>query len=76
MFLTTNRVHNFDAAFQSRIHLALQYKDLDFAARKNVWEVFFKRVRAIEGMQVADFSNDDVEELARIDLNGRQVRFG
>ncbi|KAL9114433.1 MAG: hypothetical protein Q9227_001514 [Pyrenula ochraceoflavens] len=74
LFLTTNRVHNFDSAFQSRIHLALQYKELDYAARKNVWEVFFKRVKSIEGMQVADFKPDDIDELARIDLNGRQIK--
>jgi len=29
LFLTTNRVETFDEAFQSRIHMALRYNDLD-----------------------------------------------
>lgn len=36
MFLTTNRVDNMDAAFESRIHLTLQYNELDRASRRQV----------------------------------------
>lgn len=40
MFLTTNRVQTFDAAFQSRIHISLEYKELDSKSRRAVWENF------------------------------------
>ena len=40
MFLTTNRVQTFDAAFQSRIHISLEYHELDAKSRKTVWVNF------------------------------------
>ncbi|KAK0255030.1 hypothetical protein LTR91_011465 [Friedmanniomyces endolithicus] len=40
MFLTTNRVQTFDAAFQSRIHISLNYQELDTKSRKTVWKNF------------------------------------
>ena len=43
MFLTTNRVQTFDAAFQSRIHISLEYPELDYKSRKAVWLNFLKQ---------------------------------
>ncbi|CAN8103121.1 unnamed protein product [Discula destructiva] len=43
MFLTTNRVQTFDAAFQSRIHISLEYPELDKPARKKIWQDFLER---------------------------------
>lgn len=43
MFLTTNRVSTFDAAFQSRIHISLEYPALDKKSRKAIWENFLKQ---------------------------------
>jgi hypothetical protein len=43
MFLTTNRVETFDAAFQSRIHISLEYKELDAKSREAVWRNFLKQ---------------------------------
>lgn len=40
MFLTTNRVQIFDPAFQSRIHISLEYTELDKKSRKGIWETF------------------------------------
>lgn len=40
MFLTTNRVNTFDAAFESRIHISLNYKALTLDSRKQVWTNF------------------------------------
>ncbi|KAK5724159.1 hypothetical protein LTR17_013540 [Elasticomyces elasticus] len=40
MFLTTNRVQTFDAAFQSRIHISLNYQELDKKSRRTVWKNF------------------------------------
>ncbi|QIW99493.1 hypothetical protein AMS68_005011 [Peltaster fructicola] len=43
MFLTTNRVHTFDAAFQSRIHISIDYPELSIESRRTVWENFLKQ---------------------------------
>ena len=43
MFLTTNRVQTFDAAFQSRIHISLDYPELDGKSRKTVWQNFLEQ---------------------------------
>ncbi|KAK5020474.1 hypothetical protein LTR16_012580 [Cryomyces antarcticus] len=40
MFLTTNRVDTFDAAFQSRIHISLDYPELSSDSRRMVWKNF------------------------------------
>lgn len=74
LFLTTNRVETFDDAFQSRIHVALRYGDLATKAKRSIWKMFLERVKAIEGVQTAVFTEDDYDKLSRHTLNGRQVR--
>jgi SpoVK/Ycf46/Vps4 family AAA+-type ATPase len=73
LFLTTNRVETFDEAFQSRIHVALKYEELSFAASRTVWKEFIEKVRVKEGLEVMPFKSDDYDYLARKKLNGRQV---
>ncbi|KAJ5885853.1 hypothetical protein N7504_011689 [Penicillium tannophilum] len=74
LFLTTNRVETFDDAFQSRIHVALRYGDLAPKAKRSIWKMFLERVRGIEGVQTAEFSENDFDVLARHTLNGRQIK--
>ncbi|KAL1646915.1 hypothetical protein SLS58_003051 [Diplodia intermedia] len=69
LFLTTNRVENIDAAFESRIHLSLQYEDLDFASRRHVWSSFLGRIA-----NTAPFEDADVDLLAEQSMNGRQIK--
>jgi uncharacterized protein DUF7025/ATPase family protein associated with various cellular activities (AAA) len=72
LFLTTNRVETFDEAFQSRIHIALKYSELGVRAKKDIWKSFISMVR--QGGGAADqLTNGDYDELARHNLNGRQV---
>lgn len=73
LFLTTNRVETFDDAFQSRIHVALRYGDLTAKAKRSIWKMFLERVRAIDGVRISTFSEDDYDMLSRHILNGRQV---
>ena len=40
LFLTTNRMGTFDAAFKSRIHLAIRYYPLSFETRRDLWRSF------------------------------------
>ena len=74
LFLTTNRVETFDDAFQSRIHVALRYGELTYKAKKSVWKMFLDKVRQKEGIELEMFKESDYDNLARHNLNGRQVR--
>ncbi|KAI2468467.1 hypothetical protein F4781DRAFT_266076 [Annulohypoxylon bovei var. microspora] len=74
LFLTTNRVQTFDDAFQSRIHIALRYDDLDMKAKKAIFKIFVERARAVAGFDLTPFDDDDYTSLARHNLNGRQIK--
>ena len=72
MFLTTNRVRDFDDAIQSRITLALRYEPLSLATRKQIWVSFLKKAVTVNG--VAKVDQKGLDRLAGKDINGRQVR--
>ncbi|RSM17794.1 hypothetical protein CDV31_003401 [Fusarium ambrosium] len=67
MFLTTNRVSSFDPAFESRIHLTIHYPNLDANSRLHIWKTFVK-------IETGGVSEADLEELAKEELNGRQIK--
>ncbi|KAF3936827.1 hypothetical protein ABW19_dt0204426 [Dactylella cylindrospora] len=72
LFLTTNRVKTFDEAFQSRIHVALRYRDLDQSAREQVWRNFIKKIE--DGGTTTEIKESDYEFLSSVTLNGRQIK--
>lgn len=72
MFLTTNRLDHMDAAFESRIHLTLNYTELDKTSRRQVWSRFL--TRGAQNADVVQFSDADLDKLARVQLNGRQIK--
>ena len=74
LFLTTNRVETFDEAFVSRIHLSLRYEELSTKARHRVWKLFLEKVKSTEGVEIAKISESDYTDLARRDVNGRQIK--
>jgi hypothetical protein len=67
LFLTTNRVRNMDPAFQSRIHISMEYPALDFASRSLVWANF---LNGIEN----EIAEAELPKLAEVELNGRQIK--
>lgn len=69
MFLTTNRVQTFDPAFQSRIHISLDYQELSVASRKTVWTNFLN-----SSAQEHTITADQLDDLARMNINGRQIK--
>ena len=69
LLLTTNRIDAIDSAFQSRIHLTLEYPDLDGAARKAIWRTFTSSLE--EGSEV---SEEQLGELAGVKTNGREIK--
>ncbi|KAF8850015.1 P-loop containing nucleoside triphosphate hydrolase protein [Acephala macrosclerotiorum] len=72
MLFTTNRVRDFDDAIRSRIHLAFWYSPLGVDTRKGLWDTFLQN--AITAGGEADYSDEELNDLARHDLNGRQIR--
>ncbi|EWC46772.1 hypothetical protein DRE_04017 [Drechslerella stenobrocha 248] len=72
LFLTTNRVKTFDEAFQSRIHVALRYRDLERPAREQVWRNFIKKIED-DGHATA-IRDVDYQFLGTVPMNGRQIK--
>lgn len=70
LFLTTNRVDNIDAAFESRIHLTLQYDELSLSSRYHVWKTFL----GVNSSKFSNFSEQHLQELAKTPMNGRQIK--
>ena len=73
MFLTTNRVHAFDPAFKSRIHLTIYYPSLCEEFRRELWSNFMTTGIADDvdqSVQDTAFLN----EMAELEFNGRQIR--
>ncbi|KAI4225973.1 MAG: hypothetical protein L6R36_003509 [Xanthoria steineri] len=67
LFLTTNRVDNIDPAFQSRIHISMQYSDLSVSSRRHVWCNFL-------AAGAHGFSGEDLDRLAAYAMNGREIK--
>ncbi|CAH0034031.1 unnamed protein product [Clonostachys rhizophaga] len=73
LFMTTNRVDTIDPAFESRIHLSLEYPNLTDASREQVWRAFFEPIDG-QGDKAHELSDADIKELSKLDLNGRQIK--
>ncbi|KAK2017755.1 P-loop containing nucleoside triphosphate hydrolase protein [Colletotrichum eremochloae] len=86
MFLTTNRADSFDPAFESRIHLTIQYPHLDAESRLHIWKTFVKPLPSSEaepstsgnvdlnGPSKSHITDLDLERFAQEKLNGRQIK--
>lgn len=64
LFLTTNRDHQIDEAFKSRIHIPLHYHELEAPERELVWSEALRR-HGVEGL--------DVTRLAKPHMNNREI---
>lgn len=84
LFLTTNRVGDFDEAFTSRIHVSLYYPELDSKKTVRVFEINmdmiderFKvkgREVKINRMDIASFATEYFVAHPHSRWNGRQIR--
>ncbi|EXJ54392.1 hypothetical protein A1O7_09731 [Cladophialophora yegresii CBS 114405] len=66
LFLTTNRVKNIDEAFHSRIHVTVNYPSLSTESRRHIWQTFLGHDHPI--------GSKDLDRLAKVNLNGRQIK--
>jgi len=71
LFLTTNQKYQFDDAILNRIHLVMEYEDLDRDARRTIFVHLLKRSNT--DREPLSLSNEDLNRLANAKINGRQV---
>ncbi|KAK8151673.1 P-loop containing nucleoside triphosphate hydrolase protein [Phyllosticta citrichinensis] len=69
MFLTTNRVKTFDPAFQSRIHISIEYPELSMESRRTVWDNFLA-----QSSRPHDITDRQLHSLSLMNMNGRQIK--
>ncbi|PWY93096.1 hypothetical protein BO94DRAFT_622279 [Aspergillus sclerotioniger CBS 115572] len=84
LFLTTNRVGDFDEAFTSRIHVCLYYPELSHEMTVAVFELNLNLIEErfrlkgqainIERMQIASFASQHYAQHPDARWNGRQIR--
>ncbi|ESU07861.1 hypothetical protein FGSG_02425 [Fusarium graminearum PH-1] len=78
LFLTTNRVGQFDDAFISRIHVIIHYEKLSPEGQKKVWEQFFDKLDYDrEDFKVTRRAKDYILEegaISEMEWNGREIR--
>lgn len=72
LMLTTNRVEQFDEAFISRIHLAMDYPELEPWMRKEIWNNALRRLQAND---LAPDLFENLDELTSVQLNGRVISY-
>lgn len=75
LVLTSNRVGHFDAAFKSRIQLAVRYPPLDEYQRTKIWQSFIHRLQTFkeDDIDIPDLE-DHIPQLAKNKMNGREIR--
>ncbi|KAG6359795.1 hypothetical protein INS49_010847 [Diaporthe citri] len=68
LLLTSNRAESIDRAPQSRIHLTLQYPDLQPCAREHIWRQF------VAQSAESKVTDEAYARLAQLPVNGRQIK--
>ncbi|KAK4201840.1 hypothetical protein QBC40DRAFT_323006 [Triangularia verruculosa] len=73
LFLTTNRLSDFDPAFYNRIHMSIEYQALSAEERGNIWRQHL--TRAQKASRNRRLWNDEAYRLlGQIETNGRDIR--
>ena len=84
LFLTTNRIGDFDEAFASRIHISLYYPPLGYEPTVKIFELNLKLIREriqrkgveidIDEESIFKFATDYWNTHEKMRWNGRQIR--
>lgn len=72
LFLTSNRPGTIDAAFRSRIHLALSYPPLSATSRRQLWKTWLEN--SVSNEKLSWLEDDVFEEIVGTNVNGREVK--
>ena len=77
LIMTSNRIKDFDPAFESRIDLTINYPPLDTDSRLQIWQNFLhasQQQHADSERPERRISEGDMAQLASVDLDGRQIK--
>jgi hypothetical protein len=84
LFLTTNRVGDFDEAFASRIHISLHYPPLDLISTQKIFTLNLNRIKTrfaekkrilnINEIEIGGFATTYWRNNPKARWNGRQIR--
>ncbi|KAH7215593.1 hypothetical protein DER44DRAFT_637613, partial [Fusarium oxysporum] len=84
LFLTTNRIGDFDEAFASRIHMSLHYPPLKLVSTSKIFELNLKMIKKryqeadrkimIDIQAIGDYAEEYWQRNVKARLNGRQIR--
>lgn len=84
LFLTTNRVGDFDEAFTSRIHISLYYPELSQAKTESIFKLNMDMIQErfnksgrkikIDTFTIGSFAREHFEHHPQARWNGRQIR--
>lgn len=72
LFLTTNRRRDFDDAFHNRLHVTLEYNELDAPSRTNIWRDHI--TRSAQKNMTYQWTEEMYEALGQLNLNGRDIK--
>lgn len=74
IFLTTNRINSIDIAVQSRMQLALQYKDLTTDQKLGIFRTLLSKIPDNEISKRERLEKDLRKLCSKSEVNGRQIR--
>lgn len=84
LFLTTNRIGDFDEAFSSRIHISLYYPPLKRSSTKKIFDLNLRNIQQrieergveieVEHDQILNWAVDYWRRNKKMRWNGRQIR--
>jgi predicted ATP-dependent protease len=69
---SSQRLEDMDPAFESRIHLSLNYTELDKTSRRQIWSTFLDHISKTN--HTPAFTEAELDGLSKVPLNGRQIR--
>ncbi|KAJ5161042.1 hypothetical protein N7492_006434 [Penicillium capsulatum] len=72
LFLTTNRMIQFDEAIINRTHLTIKYQGLTRDFRREVWKNLLSKAQTIQGPAIV--GDDELQLLENFPLNGREIK--
>lgn len=75
IIMTTNRITSLDVAVESRIHLAIRYRDLGLEDKVYLFQNFLDDVVREENVECREEMDDKIKKMVRRSrINGRQIR--
>ncbi|KAM0263545.1 hypothetical protein ACHAQJ_001164 [Trichoderma viride] len=84
LFLTTNRIGDFDEAFASRIHVSLYYPALDLRSTRKIFKLNLRLIKerfqeknrsiVINKKDILNYASEYWEKNEKMRWNGRQIR--